>query len=60
MSACLSGSTATVRVLLEYGANVDHCERKVGIFNMHTHFEQSFAVVSLLIVWGVSSYVGKW
>ena len=38
MSACLYGCTATARVLLEHGANVDLCA-KVRDFNMHTHFE---------------------
>ena len=29
MNACLFGSTATARVLLEHGASIDRCERKV-------------------------------
>ena len=37
MEACGCGSAATVRVLLDHGAIVDHCEKKVrDVQHVHT------------------------
>ena len=36
MFACVFGSTATVRVLLDHGAKVDHCNNVRDLEHVHT------------------------
>ena len=37
MAACPFGSAATARVLLDHGANIEHCDKVRDLKHAHTH-----------------------